>query len=256
VEVPYRVDFLRGRKSNPKSFNTWVGGEALQLWKDYFDDIRGYPKEGEPCAYSYQSKKKPFTKVALQTLHLYTLRKLKVIPRTSSNGRYGFGLHELRDLARSLVEKAKGEGFNEKSVEFWMGHTVDKLHYNKIWEKDADYNLSQYRIAEKYLNIVSHVEAPIDQEAITALVDRRVLEILKTGPRGVREDVERRILNKIIADETVKPSELREMIQDRTLERDQMLKIVLEKANEMKLDPMDPRVMKQLEKEGKFEEKK
>ena len=41
------------------------------------------------------------------------------------NTRYGLGLHEIRDLARSTVEKATSEGFNPTSAEFWMGHSVD-----------------------------------------------------------------------------------------------------------------------------------
>jgi hypothetical protein len=71
--------------------------------------------------------------------------------------RYGLGLHDLRDLGRSILEKAKEQKFNVTSAEFWMGHlnAVDPLFYNKIWKLDPEYNLTQYKIAERYFNILS-----------------------------------------------------------------------------------------------------
>ena len=38
-----------------------------------------------------------------------------------------------------------------------MGHSVDQLFYNKIWQLDRDYDLDQYQIAEKHLNVVSGI---------------------------------------------------------------------------------------------------
>lgn len=38
--------------------------------------------------------------------------------------------------------------------EFWLGHTVDPLGYDKFYN-DQEYVRKQYLIAEKYLNILS-----------------------------------------------------------------------------------------------------
>ena len=129
--------------------------------KLYFEHERGYPKEGEPAAYAKVGR--PLTRSGLLANHLYKMRKLGYIKKigNGTSDRYGYGLHELRDLARSVLEKArgekldgKGEAFNPLSAEFWMGHSVDPLYYNKIWQLDPEYNLTQYRTAERYLNVV------------------------------------------------------------------------------------------------------
>lgn len=44
-----------------------------------------------------------------------------------------------------------------------MGHNIDPLFYNKIWKLDSEYNLTQYKIAERYLNILS---TPLESEQI------------------------------------------------------------------------------------------
>jgi hypothetical protein len=91
------------------------------------------------------------------------LARLKIIqPGKGTDTRYGYNLHELRDVARSVLEKAKGENFNTNSAEFWMGHNVDALFYNEIWKLDPAYNLMQYQIAEKHLSILSN--PPVSEE--------------------------------------------------------------------------------------------
>jgi len=180
VDSPYRIEFMKGRKGNRKPFNTWIGRDALQGWKDYFESGRGYPKPGEPAA--IVGKGKGVVELDPETLasnHRYRLEDLGLKTVSHDSGtRYGYGIHELRDLGRSLAERAKTEvqGFNEKSVEFWMGHEIDPYDYNKIWKLDSEYNLNQYRIAEKYLNILS---GPIE-----------------TTPMSVKEMVTRIMTNK------------------------------------------------------------
>jgi hypothetical protein len=94
--------------------------------------------------------------------------KLGYVKPNNGQSRYGYNLHEFRDLARSVLEKAKSENFNTLSAEYWMGHTVDPLFYNKIWTMDADYNRAQYKIAEKYLNVLSGI-ATVDLGAQTRI---------------------------------------------------------------------------------------
>ena len=58
----------------------------------------------------------------------------------------------MRDLAKSLLHtRAKGDGFDMDCAEFWLGHTVDPLGYDKFFN-DFEYVKKQYLIAKKYLN--------------------------------------------------------------------------------------------------------
>lgn len=189
VEVPFRADFLRGRKNNRKSYNTWLGRDALQAWKLYFERERGWPKPGEPAGVDRFGR--PLTKTALARSHLRLLRHLKFVNGVGEkHTRYGLGLHELRDLGRSILEKAKEQKFNVTSAEFWMGHlkAVDPLFYNKIWKLDPEYNLSQYKIAERYLNIISAPPGGMSEKEQKELRDLlREMAELKTEVEEIRE---------------------------------------------------------------------
>jgi len=81
------------------------------------------------------------------------LEKLRLIKKKGSSvgNRYGKNLHEMRDLFRSRWEKSPASG---AAAEFFMGHAVDPLEYNKAL-RDEDYASLQYLKAEPYLNIMS-----------------------------------------------------------------------------------------------------
>lgn len=133
----------------------------MEAWKLYFERIRDYPKQGEPAA--VDNRRKALRKEAFVRVHTRRLARLKIIqPGKGTDTRCGYNLHELRDVARSVLEKAKEENFNTNSAEFWMGHNVDALFHNKIWKLDPAYNLMQYQIAEKHLSILSN--PPVSEE--------------------------------------------------------------------------------------------
>jgi hypothetical protein len=177
VETPFRVDFLRGRKGNARPFNTWIGRDALEAWRLYFDRERGWPNPGEAAALDGDGK--PLGRVALRASHRYLLRKLRFVTGYGDKStRYGYNLHELRDLARSILEKARADGFNPQSAEYWMGHTVDPLYYNKVWKLDPEYNLAQYRIAEKYLSLSGRPSADADALIESILRDKKTFDRL------------------------------------------------------------------------------
>ena len=57
---------------------------------------------------------------------------------------------------------------------------MDNLFYNKIWKLDPEYNLAQYRIAEKYLNIVSGTwSKAIDMEEYRQKVETLETKMLR-----------------------------------------------------------------------------
>ncbi|UCG54712.1 MAG: hypothetical protein JSV32_00385 [Dehalococcoidia bacterium] len=157
VDEPFLIEFpgrkkMRGRQR----FYTFIGKDALTAWKTYFERERKYPQYSEAILLNEQEK--TYNKVALAVKHLRFQEKLHLIMRKggwNTGNRYGFNLHEFRDVARTLLHlEGRKDGLDLECVEFWMGHVTDPNQYDKFY-MDKEYMLEQYRIAEKYLNIIS-----------------------------------------------------------------------------------------------------
>jgi hypothetical protein len=100
---------------------------------------------------------------------------------------HGYGAHNFRDLAKTVLHlKAKKDGIDMAWVKFAMGHIVDKLGYDQFY-KDQEYTLNQFRIAERYLNIMSgREELSENLRAVDERLKERDAEIAK-----LREQVEK-----------------------------------------------------------------
>jgi len=153
VDEPYLFEYPgRKQEENMKYYYTYIGHDALAAWQEYFERMRGYPKQGEPILLDQNGQR--ISKMALYQRHMRLLEKLNYIKRGgSTSNRYGFNMHLFRDEAKTLLHvSAKSEGFDMQAAEFWMGHTTDPNQYDKFY-RDRDYTLKHYRTAEKYLNI-------------------------------------------------------------------------------------------------------
>jgi hypothetical protein len=159
VDTPLRIDFTKGRKTNHDPFYTFLGRDALQAWKEYFEKERGWPESKEPVAVVRETNRSP-SKQAIRSTFYTLCIKFKLRERNPGKGdrghRTGVNLHEFRDVVRSYLQIAKREGLDETCVEFWMGHQVDPLAYNKFATLEPRYVEENYKTAEKYLNILSH----------------------------------------------------------------------------------------------------
>jgi len=155
VDEPFMIIFP-GRKQtrNKTFFHTHNGRDALCACLEYFERVRGYPGKGEAALLDKSGK--GYGKISLSRRHFRLLEKLNYIKHgTIENNRYGYGLHEFRDVARTLLHlHGKKDGLDEVCVEYWMGHITDKNNYDKFYH-DKTYTLTQYKIAEKHLNIIS-----------------------------------------------------------------------------------------------------
>ena len=152
VEKPFRIDFRFGRKRNYQPYFTFLGHDALSAWKEYFEKERGYPKKGEPLAITRD--KTGVTKALLRSV-FQTLALRAGLKKNRNQTKIGVTIHEFRDVARSTLQLAKRDGFDETCAEFWMGHKIDPLGYNKFTALSPEYVTENYRIAEAYLNIMS-----------------------------------------------------------------------------------------------------
>jgi len=158
-ECPIRID-LPGRKhmENERRFYSFLGKDAIDMLVQYFEkDERGWPRKGEPLWLNKFGK--PMRARTWPEFWLDLIRRAGLIPKMPQHDqghRYGYNSHEMRDAARSLLHtRAKKDGLDLECAEFWMGHTVDPLQYDKFY-MDQDYMTAQYRIAEKHLNIISN----------------------------------------------------------------------------------------------------
>jgi integrase len=161
---PVHLD-IPNRKRNQKPYYTYLGQDAVKALVEYFEKERtgGWPKPGEPIwiKKTHNGKSTKFTTSAFNLMWLRLTRRLGLVPKKkgSVGSRYGFYAHDTRDIAKSLLHThAKSEGFDLDCAEFWMGHTIDPLGYDKFYENE-EYVKKQYLIAEKYLNILSVPQA-------------------------------------------------------------------------------------------------
>jgi len=99
--------------------------------------------------------------------------------------RYRVRTHELRDLFRTQCHYAQTyAGFDGSAGEFFMGHSIDPLEYDKIM-RDSSYAKSEYRKALSWLNILSEDPSKVDRTSMDL-----ELESYKRESRELRGKVE------------------------------------------------------------------
>jgi hypothetical protein len=152
---------LPGRKAkrNIRPFYTFIGGDALESIRSYFDRERGWPKKDEPI-WMYRNTQRPVSKIGFSFAWIALCRKAGLIPKehtTDRRTRYGFNPHNTRDLTISTLNTVAG--LNPKAIEFWAGHDIDPLGYNQFYSTSPQYVEDQYRLAMPYLNLLSGTTA-------------------------------------------------------------------------------------------------
>lgn len=148
-----KIDVTIGRKRNFKPYFCFVGKEAIDALKKYIEE-RGEPKPGELIWQDLS------TIDSITRLVLRLSRRIGVVPQTvgeNSGVRYGFNIHEFRDVAQSLWHES---GADQKVAEFCMGHTIDPLNYDKVNTLSRDFAVKHFLQAYPYL-------ALIDTERVT-----------------------------------------------------------------------------------------
>lgn len=148
---------MPGRKSkrNIRPHYTYIGHDAIASMKQYFERTRGWPKPTEAIWLS-ELTGNPYTKTAFLQAWLSLLRRAKLIPaaRGKRSSRYGYNVHNTRDLAISLLSTVPN--LKDFVVEFWSGHEIDPLQYKDLYNLQPKFAADQYRLAEPYLNIISN----------------------------------------------------------------------------------------------------
>jgi hypothetical protein len=172
---PIRIDMPMGRKTNPEPYHTFIGKDAADALHEYFEKDRGWPGKGEPIWISkplgeFQQEqlrdaplladgRVPLLRDGYRDNIRQLSRRIGLIPKEAAHTRgvrYGYNPNEIRDVARSVSRKAAPNGFDIICAEFWMGHTIDPLGYDKLQKLEPEWSAEQYRLVEPYLNIISN----------------------------------------------------------------------------------------------------
>jgi len=198
VEKPLMIEYSGRKQSRGRvKFYTFIGRDALAAWLDYFEHGRGWPRDGEPLIKDRYGN--PIRKYSLQLRHLRLLERLKYTKRGGPiETRHGYNLHEFRDIARTLLHlQGKKDGLDLECAEFWMGHVTDPNQYDKFY-MDENYTLEQYRIAEKYLNIVSESAAASQLQEEMVKRDQAIKKLTDKFEEATRrlENLEKKLREK------------------------------------------------------------
>lgn len=162
---------LPGRKQhrNEKPYYTFLGSDAIKLIINYLKrrpkykwtvKIEGRKRTRIPdktktiTAIFVNQYGNPIEKSALAQYWTRHLRVCGIIGKMENN-RSGKGLHEMRDVWRSIWTKGPSE---KVYAEYFMGHEIDALNYDKSF-RDVPFYKNEYRKNLNYVNIMSRPEA-------------------------------------------------------------------------------------------------
>jgi hypothetical protein len=183
---PLRIDLYREKTSKTRvnSYYTFIGDDGKRLIKEWLN-IKPRTEVGALFAVFNKNKK---TWVPLRG-RLIGNMITKIAKRTGlikPNGlnRYHIHAHEFRDLFKSLCTL---NGVNAVASEFFLGHRIDKLGYDKSPAYDVEWFKREYRKVEPQFNLISgprNVEDVKKEVALEAI--RRFAEAFGIDPMKVK----------------------------------------------------------------------
>ena len=196
---PVRVDLYREKTSREKvrKYYTFIGEDAKTLIKEWLT-IRPKAKI-EYLFITFHKQRSKYVPVTGRQL-ADTIRKIaKRIGLIGDNslGRYHIHAHEFRDLFKSLCTLS---GVNPVASEFFLGHKIDKLGYDKSPEYDVEWFKREYMKVEPKLNVISNpsgadVKSKMEEmrKEIALEAIRRFAEALGIDPMKVRIEKRREL---------------------------------------------------------------
>jgi len=179
---------LPGRKSNRnrEGFYTFIGADAIDAIRNWLPD-----RPSHATAIFTDQNKTPLDKSNMRHLWNYNIKRLGLVdPGLKHKGaRTGKGLHEMRDVWRSMWSKSPASA---TVGEYLMGHQIDVLQYDKSF-RDVEFYRREYLKAVPWVNILSSGRAfgQVSEDQVEHL-QRRVKE-LEAGRSGEVEELQQRL---------------------------------------------------------------
>jgi site-specific recombinase XerD len=183
--APVKIDLVRP-KTRTKYYNFLSVDAlgALQQWLTLRETWTGEKmRMGEPLFISIRRTPLGRDRVSSEFTQLAVSAGLESRKYGKANEvRYRFHSHELRDTFRTSCTIA---GVKDNAGEFFLGHRIDRLGYDKSPAVDVEHFRSQYRLVEPYINVLSRqaisTKKVEELEAKIAERDGIVEALLKNG---------------------------------------------------------------------------
>jgi len=189
-EGPVRIDLVREKTSRQgvSRYYTYIGEDAKTPIKEWLK-IRPETKTNALFV-TYNKNKKEWVPVSGRLISDMLRKVAKKIGLITPNGlnRYHIHMHEFRDLFKSLCTL---NGVNQVASEFFLGHTIDKLGYDKSPQYDEKWFRQEYMKVEPMLNVLSNpegrrkTEEEIKKEAVLEAI-RSLASAFGIDPMRVR----------------------------------------------------------------------
>lgn len=193
-KVPVKISLYRAKTQvRYYSFLGLDAVKALQSWLHVRQTLTGQPmKAGEPLFIT--SQRNPIQKQSLSITFNNLAFAAGLESRKygkASEIRYRFHCHELRDTFRTACTVA---GLDFPAAEFFIGHSVEKLGYDKSPEVYPEYFKAQFMKVEPVLNVFSNQN--IDTKKLNELEHKlsdkdQVIEALVKNGIDVKEKMQK-----------------------------------------------------------------
>ncbi|MEM2882211.1 MAG: hypothetical protein QXU06_02465 [Candidatus Bathyarchaeia archaeon] len=171
---PLRIDLYRGKASGleVRAYYTFIGEDAKALIRDWLA-IR--PERGPDALFIVFDKRRgeyvPMGGRNLADAITRIAKRIGLI-RRSGLGRYHIHAHEFRDLFKSLCTL---NGVNPVASEFFLGHRIDRMGYDKSPQYDEGWFRDEYRKVEPLLNVISNPKGLRGEGDLKAAFKRELL---------------------------------------------------------------------------------
>ncbi|MFH2109921.1 MAG: hypothetical protein ABIJ47_01535, partial [Candidatus Bathyarchaeota archaeon] len=172
---------LPGRKhaKNKALYYTFIGADAINSLRNWL----AHRPQG-PGPIITNQRRKAISKSDLRHYWIHKLRRLghvDPIKKGTRADKTGKGLHEMRDVWRSLWSKSPA---SSTVGEYLMGHQIDDLGYDKSF-RDVEFYRREYLKAAPYLQIMTGGEAfnMVDAGEVEKL-RKKVAELETRPPEG------------------------------------------------------------------------
>lgn len=153
---PTRVDLYRSKTSRTtvRKYYTFISDDAKTLIKQWLE-ARPRSKDMKHLFVTFNKNNRTWVPVTAPRVGnaITKAAKKSGLIKEIGLGRYHIHAHELRDLFKSLCTLS---GVNQVASELFLGHTVDKLGYDKSPQYDEEHFRNEYRKVEPQLNLLSN----------------------------------------------------------------------------------------------------
>jgi len=165
-----------------KTYYTFLGEEGRQAilnWLKIREKEFGKIHDGDPIFLvknKFNGRIVPPQRFSIQAFLVRMQRKLKIKPliEEKRRTRYGYHIHEMRDFFKSMCTLA---GVSNIASEYWLGHDIDKLGYDKSPQYDEKFFEREYLKVEPKLRVwTSATESP-EVSQLKTLVQTRLLNL-------------------------------------------------------------------------------